>query len=167
MANSVFAWLGGLFTDDGTTIQTPRRFASGGATTVGAYGVPNLVANARTVGATAAVASVAAYTPTADGSFRVTGNILITIATSFAFALQVTYTDEGGTARTVSLPITTAAGALSPATSSAIVNANGAVAYMGLPILIRAKANTAITVLTTGTFTTVTYNVEGLIERIS
>jgi hypothetical protein len=50
---------------------------------------------------------------------------------------------------------------------TAIANAAGAVPYEGVPLHIRAKSGTTITIATTGTFTTVTYNVEGLISLVS
>jgi len=49
---------------------------------------------------------------------------------------------------------------------TAITNVQGVGAYEGVPLHIRAKASTAITVATTGTFTSVTYNVEGYITQI-
>ena len=48
-----------------------------------------------------------------------------------------------------------------------MTNTIGAIAYPGVPIQIRAKAATAITISTTGTFTTVTYNVEGIIQQLA
>ncbi len=46
-----------------------------------------------------------------------------------------------------------------------ITNVTGSGPYGGVPLHIRAKASTAITLATTGTFTTVTYNVEGVIKQ--
>lgn len=126
---------------------------------------PVVVAFNRATGQTAAVASVVAYTPGADGTFEVSGNVNCTTATTYAFALQVTYTDESNTGRTVSLPVTTPAGTLAPGNTSTIVNTTAG-PYLGLPTHIRVKGGTAITILTTGTFTTVTYNVEGVIKQV-
>lgn len=72
------------------------------------------------------------------------------------------YTDEGNTARTVTMNFSTLAGVIS---NAAITNVAGAVPYEGVPLHIRCKASTAITIATTGTFTAVTYNVEGNIIR--
>ncbi len=112
---------------------------------------------------TAAKASVVAFTPPSDASFLVSANILVTTATVHSFTTTVTYTDEGNTSRTLTLNFSTIAGAITPT----IANAGGAVPYEGVPLHIRAKGGTSITIGTTGTFTTVTYNVEGAITQIA
>lgn len=118
----------------------------------------------RSTAQTAAVASVATYTlPATDGSFLVSANVLVTTATLHTFTATVAYTDEGNTARTVTMQFSTLAGAF----ITAMTNAQGTVPYEGVPLHIRCKASTAITIATTGTFTTVTYNVEGIITQIS
>ena len=50
---------------------------------------------------------------------------------------------------------------------TAITNLTGVGPYEGVPLHIRAKASTAITILTSGTFTSVTYNCEGAIQQIA
>ena len=128
-------------------------------------GVPAIYGSGRSTAQTAAVASVAAYTVgAADGSFAITANVLVTTATNHAFTVTCTYTDEGNTSRTVTLTFGLVAGGV---TTTSIANANGAVPYMGVPLRIRAKAGTTITIATTGTFTTVTYNVEASIIQLS
>jgi hypothetical protein len=118
----------------------------------------------RSTAQTAAVASVLAYTlPAVDGSFEVGANVLVTTATSHSFTVTCAYTDEGNTSRTLTFNFTNTTGTL----GTAISNTGGAVPYMGIPAVIRCKASTAITIATTGTFTTVTYNVEGFIKRLS
>lgn len=128
-------------------------------------GIPSIYGYARAAtGRTAAVASVATYTlPAADGSFLISANVLVTTSTLHNFTVTVAYTDDGNTARTETLPFSVLAGTF----ITAITNASGAVPYTGIPIHIRAKASTAITIATTGTFTTVTYNVEGSIIQIA
>lgn len=134
-----------------------------GITTTG-WGVPAIYGTGRSSAQTAAVASVATYTVgAADGSFLVSANILVTTATLHSFTATVTYTDEGNTSRTVTMQFSTIAGAF----VTAMTNAQGTVPYEGVPLHIRAKASTAITIATTGTFTTVTYNVEGSIMQIN
>lgn len=136
----------------------------GGVLTAG-RGVAALYAAGRSTGQTAAVASVATYTaPASDSSYEVSANVLVTTATSHAFTVTCSYTDEGNTARTATMSFSLLAGG---AMTTSVANANGAVPYMGIPLTIRAKASTAITIATTGTFTTVTYNVEGFIKRLS
>lgn len=112
---------------------------------------------------TAAQATVVNFTPPADGSFMVSANVLVTASTLHNFTVTCSYTDEGNTARTVTMPFSVLAGTF----VTAITNASGAVPYEGIPIHIRVKASTAITIATVGTFTTVTYNVEGAITQIS
>lgn len=130
------------------------------------WGVPAIQASARSTAQTAAVASVATYTVGAsDGSFLVAANVLITTSAAYSFTVTVTYTDEANTARTANFQF-------SDQNNSSIVvtittGLGGAVPFQGLPMLIRCKASTAITIATTGTFTTVTYNVEGLITQVA
>lgn len=120
---------------------------------------------ARSVAQTAAVANVVQWTVGAsDGSFEISANVLITAATTHSFTVTCAYTDEGNTARTVTLNFSTVAGVIS---NAAITNVGGTVPYEGVPLHIRCKAATTITIATTGTFTSVTYNVEGRITQIS
>ncbi len=125
------------------------------------------VASGRNVAvANAAVASVAAYlVGAADATFEIWMNVLVTTSTTHTFTCQCTYTDEGNTSRTVTMPFRLV-GDTTALTSS--IAAAAAVPYIGVPLLIRAKAATAITLLTqaAGTYTTVTYNVEGYIRKV-
>lgn len=122
------------------------------------------ITTGRSTAQAAAVASVAAVTaPAADGTFLVSANVLVTTSTLHNFTVTCAYTDESNTARTLTLSFSTLAGVF----GTAIANAGGAVPYEGVPMHIRVKASTAITIATTGTFTTVTYNVEGLIRQIA
>lgn len=119
----------------------------------------------RSTAQSAAVASVVAWTVgSSDGTFLVAANVLITTATTHSFTVTCTYTDEGNTSRTVTLNFSTVAGVIS---NAAITNVGGTVPYEGVPLQIRCKAATTITIATTGTFTTVTYNVEGSITQIA
>lgn len=118
----------------------------------------------RATAQTAANTSVATYTLGAeDQSFEVSANVLVTTSSAEAFTVTVDYTDEGNTARTITLNFQILAGTI----GTGINFANGAVPYEGIPVHIRAKASTAITVKTAGTFTGATYNVEGIIKRTS
>lgn len=138
-----------------------------GVATTG-WGLPAVYGYARAAtGRTAAVASVATYTVgAADGSFLVSANVLITTGTTHNFTVTVAYTDEGNTTRTVTMNFSSLAGVLATAITS-VAGVPGAVPYEGVPLHIRAKASTAITIATTGTFTAVTYNVEGMITQIA
>jgi hypothetical protein len=129
-------------------------------------GVPAICASARQTGKTAALSNLINYTvpSSGDGTFEVVANVRPTTSTSHSFTVTCSYTDEQGTARTVTLPFVLVAGS---AIVNTVVNTNGVVPYMGIPIRIRAQASSSITVQTTGTFTTVTYNVEADIKRAS
>jgi hypothetical protein len=126
------------------------------------------VASGRSVGAAAAVASVCTtLVGAADATYEILMNVLVTTATTHTFTAQCTYTDEGNTARTITMPFRLVGD--TTALTASIANGNGAVPYIGVPLLIRCKAATAITLLTqaAGTYTTVAYNVEGLIRKVN
>lgn len=117
--------------------------------------------SARVTAQTAAVASVLAYTVGAnDGTFMVSGNINITTFAVGTFNMTVAYTDEGNTARTLTLNFTNISGTLAIAVAAAG-------AFNGLETQIRAKAATTITFATTGTFTSLTYNAGALIMQVA
>lgn len=101
----------------------------------------------------------------ADALFRVAANVLVTTATTHSFNVECAYTDHGGTARTLILSFTLVAGA---AIVVLVANGAGAVPHHGIPVVIRAKANTTITLRTAagGTYTTVVYDVAGFIEQL-
>jgi hypothetical protein len=122
-----------------------------------------IVSSGRFTSQTAAVSSVATYTVgSTDSSFMVSANVLVTASSTHSFNVQVTYTDEGNTSRTVTFNVQQLGGTL----VTSITNITGAGPYEGVPLHIRCKASTAITILTSGTFTSVTYNVEGVITQI-
>lgn len=117
----------------------------------------------RAINQTAAVASVATLTVGgADSSYEVSANLLATVATAFSFAIVCAFTDESNQARSITMNMQLASGSISNGAS--LTNATGPI-FMGIPMAIRCKAGTTITISTSGTFTTVTYNVEGFIKR--
>lgn len=130
--------------------------------------LPGIVATGRATGQTAANAGVCTFTVGAeDGTFEVSANVRVTTATTHDFDVQCTYTDEAGTARTATLPFRLVGS--TTAVISSIVNTSGTVPFMGVPITIRAKAATAITIITeaAGSYTTVVYNISGCIKKIA
>lgn len=137
-------------------------------TTAGVLGIPVVRAQARTVAAVnTGTASAATFTVGAsDGTFEVGCNVLVTTSTTHSFSCDTTYTDESNTARTMVMPVEQLAGTF--ATSGLITNATGAGPYESAVMTIRAKASTAITIRTSagGTFTTVTYNIDGTIKQV-
>ncbi len=139
--------------------------AIGGITTSGTLGAPAIVATGRSTAQTAAVASVSTFTVGAsDGSFEVSANVLVTTATAHNFTVTCAYTDETNTARTLTFGFTQLTGSTF---ITAITNLTGTGPYESPVFHLRCKASTAITIATTGTFTTVTYNVEGIIKQIA
>lgn len=148
---------GGNISQGGKTL-TYNNVATAG------LGVVPVYAAARSTGQTAAVASVATYTVgAADGSFEVSANVNVTAAVTNTFTVTVTYTDETTTSRTHTFSFIQN-GVATPLQT--ITNITGTGAYAGTPMMIRAKAATAITIATTGTFTSVTYNVGANIRQL-
>lgn len=138
-----------------TTITKYNSVATAG------WGVPAVYGQARSTAQTGAVASVASYTVgAADGSFHVSANVNVTTYSSGTFTVTVTYTDEGNTSRTTTFNFSNTTGTLGTSIAAAGP-------FQGLPLHIRAKASTSITIATTGTFTSLTYNVEGNIIQIA
>lgn len=130
-----------------------------GATSLFGANIVTVVGNQRATGRSGAT-SLAAYTVGAsDETLIVSANILITASTVHSFSTTVSYTDESNTARVLTLNFSQLTGTF----VTTLTNALGASAYEGVPVHIRAKSGTTVTVATTGTFTTVTYNFE---ERI-
>lgn len=134
-----------------------------GVATTG-WGTPAIYGTGRLTGQTAAATSVATYTVgAADGSFLISANVNVTASVTHSFGVVITYTDETNTSRSLTLPMVQLAGT----SVAAITNITGMGPYEGTTVQIRAKAATAITVTTAGTFTSVTYNVEGNITQVN
>lgn len=130
---------------------------------VGSVGANIVVASGRFTAQVAAKAAVVAYTvPVNEATFLVSSNVLVTASVTHSFTTTVTYTDEGNTSRTLTLPYSQLAGTI----ITAITNVTGVGPYEGVPLQIRAKASTTITFATVGTFTSVAYNVECYLTRI-
>lgn len=152
----------GSWTSSGLVL-VPKITKYNNITTTG-WGVPAIYGYARPAAGQVGAVTLSTYTVgAADGSFLVSANILVTTATLHSFTVTCTYTDEGNTSRTLTLQLSTIAGAF----ITAITNAQGTVPYEGVPLHIRAKASTSITIATTGTFTTVVYNGESSITQIA
>src|SRR5579864_9338491 len=154
-----------LYRSAASTLKTDASLALGGKATTyngvatAGWGVPAIYAAGRVTAQTSATASISTYTVgAADGSFIVSANINVTAATTASFTCTCTYTDETNTSRTLTLNFSNVTGTL----LTTITNATGTGAYEGVPLHIRAKASTAITFATVGTFTSATYNAEGI-----
>lgn len=147
-------------------LTIPGLVSSYNGTATAGAGLTVVQKEARAVAQTAAISGSSLYSLTvgaADSSFLVSANVLITTSTAFTFAVTVSYTDEGNTSRVLTLSFMQLGGTI----IQAITNVTGAGPYEGLTALIRCKAATAITMQTVGTFTTVTYNVEGLVAQVA
>lgn len=137
----------------------------GAVTTGGALTTPGpfIITRGRATAQVAAVTTVATVTVgAADGTFEVSSNISVTTATLHSISVTCTYTDEGNVSRTLTLGFAQLAGAT---LITLITNVTSTGPYESMVYHIRAKAGTAITIATTGTFTTIAYNVEGVIKQ--
>lgn len=130
-----------------------------GATSLLGAGISHVIGNQRVTAQTAAASLTAIPVGGSDGTFTVSANVNMTAVTLASFQTTCTYTDETNTSRTLVLNFSQINGTF----VTTLTNALGAGAYEGVPVHIRAKAGTNITLATVGTFTTVTYNFE---ERI-
>lgn len=127
------------------------------------WGVPAIYSSGRNAAVAAAASTPinAFAVPAADTTYEVSANVLVTTLGSGSFTVTATYTDEGNTSRTLTLPFYVVAG-----TSATTINT--AAPYMGLPMRIRCKASTTVTVASVaGTFTGCTYNIEATLKQIS
>ncbi len=127
-------------------------------------GIIGVARYSRLTAQTTAVSGVGSTTVGAvDASYVVSCNILVTASTTHSFTAVVNYTDEGNTARAATFNFSIVAGTL----STLVTNAGGTVPYMGVPLHIRCKAATGISISTVaGTFTSVTYNIEAQITQV-
>lgn len=138
------------------------------ATTAG-WGVPAIYGVGQIAGTVnSRSAAVATYTVgAADGTFKVSGNINVTASSAFSFSLDVVYTDETNTSRTLILPIAQLAGTF--VASGLATNITGTGPYESATMHIRCKTGTTITIRPSagGTYTGVTYNVDAAIVQIA
>ncbi len=131
---------------------------------VGGNGIGSFVKYTRPAQQTNTTVTLATYTtPATDGSYRVWCNVNVTTSTTVTMTVTVAYTDEANVARTLTVPFFLLAGTL----VQSITTAQGNIAYESLPITIRTKASTSITIATAGTVTAVVYTGEGFIEQVA
>ena len=154
---------------DVNTLVTSGKYTTYNNVVTAGWGVPAVYGYGDVAAATnTGTASIATYTVgAADGTFEVSANCLVTTSTTHSFSLDVTYTDESNSARTLVLPVAQLAGSF--VASGLITNITGAGPYESPTMTIRAKAATAITVRTSagGTYTTVIYNARGVIKQVA
>ena len=151
-----------------TTLNLVGKTATYNNATTAGMGHPAIYGYVDTAAATnTGTASIAAYpNPASDGTYEVGCNILVTTSTTHSFSCDVTYTDEGNTARTMVLPIEGVGGSF--LANGLITNVTGVGPYESAVMTIRVKASTTITVRTSsgGTFTGVVYNARGAIKQV-
>ena len=162
---SAFSITAALLTYIGNIVLTGIISTYNNVATAG-LGVLAIYAYGRLTAQTAAV-PVASYTVGAsDSSFLVVGNINVTTSTTFSgFGLHVTYTDETNASRTVELVFQFGSGGYGETQIGSI--GQGAGAYPTMPLQVRAKAGTTVTMATFGTLTTIVYDVEASIIQIA
>lgn len=151
-----------------TTLRTSGKFNFYGNVAAVGWGVPAIYGSGSIDATTnARSAAVATYTVgAADGVFDVGGNVNVTTSTTHSFSLDVVYTDETNTSRTLVLPVVQLTGSF--VASGLITNVTGAGPYESAVVRIRAKAATAITIRPSagGTYTAVVYNVQANIMQV-
>ncbi len=156
-----------LMDHDGAAWQLGKTIGYNAITTAG-WGNPAIYGAGRVAGTIDSRAAAAAtYTVgAADGTFEVSGNVLVTASATHSFSLDVAYTDESSVARTLILPMFQLAGAA--ITGGLITNVTGVGPYESPVLHIRCKTATSITIrVSNGTFTSVTYNSEGSIKQVA
>lgn len=140
----------------------PKTSNYNGVATLG-LGIPAVYGYVRPAQQVNSTVTLSTYTVgAADGTFLVSGNVNITVATASLIGITCTYTDESNTSRALVLNLSNIAGVFATTTTL-----NTAGAFEGVPMYIRAKASTSISLATTGTVTTVTYTAEGIIIQIA
>jgi hypothetical protein len=122
-------------------------------------GIPAIYAEADLFAQAASVASIATYTPVAEGTFRITVGINVTVVV-VGGVIEVTYTDHNAVAQTDKIPIApTGTGTFTAGAFTTVDRWTG-------EIYIRAKTTTAIVVKTVS-YVSGTYDVSALIEQVA
>lgn len=127
-------------------------------------GFPSLFKINRPAQQVNATVTLATYTtPAADGSYEISANLNLTVSTTVTMTVTCSYTDEANVARVLTLPFLLLAGTF----VASITTAQGNIPYESIPITIRTKASSVITIATAGVVTAVTYTGEGIIKQVA
>jgi len=119
------------------------------------------ISDGRQTAQTAAIASLLTFTVgAADGLFRIQGNVNITTFVAGTFNMTVAYTDETNTARTLTLNFSSLTGTLGIASAAAVP-------FEGIPAVTRCTGSSTRTVATSGTFASLSYNAESMLEQLA
>lgn len=143
----------GIQMDNSSNVTFPGKVTSYKGISTAGFGLSPVVASADTTGQTSAVNPVCTFTPGSNGTFEVGGYLTVTAVATDVITLEVTYTDETNTGRTLIL--------LSGISTTGVNNASS--------MTIRAKAANAITVKTVLTVSSgsITYDVGAWIRQIA
>jgi hypothetical protein len=121
-------------------------------------GLSPLLASANLTGQTAANSSIATFTPSATGTYRIGGYVTITAVSADVVQFQVTYTDETSTVRTQTFT--------PQGLTSAGLSAVGSYTFPPMDIRASASAITVKTILTTS-IGSITYDVGATIQQLN
>lgn len=116
---------------------------------------PQIIYTAHNPGATGSQTTASNITPALDGLFIAMATVRVTTSSGENFTVTMNSQDDGGNGYVGTFNFQLKAGG---APFTAINFANGATVYLGIPIMVRLKAGVAISFVTVGTFTGVTYN---------
>jgi hypothetical protein len=129
-------------------------------------GVPAVYASFSSTANTGVVTNAINYSPPATaGSYRLCWQVDTTISTTNNFHVVGTWKDASGNARSQTLGGTDPAG--NALVAGAITNTIGTGVYSGCTEFQIDNSATAITLSTSGTFTTVTYNIDATLEQLA
>lgn len=120
-------------------------------------GLPAIYGENTITAQTTSGTTIATYTPSSAGNFEISAEYLITAITSGGAEIQVSWTDEGGTARTATLLLASLSG-----TTGTGATTTGP--FSAIPYRLRSQANSPIAVMTAGTFTA-TYDASAAIKQ--
>jgi len=125
-----------------------------------ATNAPKILFNNRTDAATTALSGFTGIISVgaSDATLVISANINIVSGTAFSFTVYCSYKNESNNTVMATMSFTKTAG--TPVVT--ITNATGSGSYEGTPMHIRCKAGTPVAISTTGTFTDVVYNADGI-----
>lgn len=122
---------------------------------------PQVVAYKRAVAIQNAAITLFSYLVPSDGTYMISGCIRTISGTTYNFSLPITATDENGGPISKNIPLMVGGIVV------VAVNTDAFQSYNGIPLHCRLKGGTTVSVATFGTFTSVVYNAEAIIMKIS
>jgi hypothetical protein len=102
----------------------------------------------------------------ADETLEAGATVLATTSTNYSFQVQLDWTDQSGVARTSAMPLYNYTPGSLGAAGQNLANANGPLFHL-LNMTIRAQSGTQVVMKTIGgTFTNVTYDIDGWLKKL-